>query len=188
MTAVDWQWLAGLCLTLSGWLATRIGKHRAAMLSSLVYCLALISLLFLPPGNVAASIPTNFITGFVAAGFTALIRAMVADVSDDIRLHQGKERAGLLFSLTTSTSKIALAAAIYITYQLLDRVGYDPKLGHANSPEAIQGLTYTFLSGPILFLGLGAFCMIGYTLTAERAAETRRKLDERDAALTGAAG
>jgi Na+/melibiose symporter-like transporter len=166
-----------------GWIATRIGKHRAAMLSSFVYCLALVSLLFLPKANVLASMPTNFVTGFVAAGFGALIRAMVADVSDDIRLTQGKERAGLLFSLTTSTNKIALATAIFVTYRLLDEVGYSPRLGHANTPAAIEGLTYTFLAGPILFLGLGAASMIGYQLTAARAAETRRLLDERDAAL-----
>ena len=171
----------------TGWVATRIGKHRAAMLSSFIYSLALISLLFLPKGNVLASVPTNFVTGFVAAGFGALIRAMVADVSDDIRLTQGKERAGLLFSLTTSTSKVALAAAIFITYLLLDKVGYDATLGRANTPEALEGLTLTFLAGPILFLGLGAASMIGYSLTAEKAAETRRQLDARDAELRAAA-
>jgi Na+/melibiose symporter-like transporter len=168
----------------AGWMATKIGKHRAAMLSCVIYSLALITLAFLPKGNVAASIPTNFITGFVAAGFTALIRAMVADVADDIRLVQGKERAGLLFSLTTSTSKIALAGAIIITYPLLARIGYDPKLGQGNSPEALQGLTVAFLAGPTVFLMLGAFCFLGYKLTAERATEIRRLLMERDAQLS----
>jgi len=168
----------------AGWVATKIGKHRAAMLSSVVYSLALVSLLFLPKGNLLASIPTYFITGFVAAGFQALIRAMVADVADDIRLSQGKERAGLLFSLTTSTSKIALAGSIIITYPLLAQIGYSPKLGHGNSPEAIQGLTVAFLAGPIFFLALGAACFIGYRLTAERANETRRLLAERDAQLS----
>jgi len=168
----------------AGWVATKIGKHRAAMLSSVVYSLALVSLLFLPKGNLLASIPTYFITGFVAAGFQALIRAMVADVADDIRLSQGKERAGLLFSLTTSTSKIALAGSIIITYPLLAQIGYSPKLGHGNSPEAIQGLTVAFLAGPIFFLALGAACFIGYRLTAERANEIRRLLAERDAQLS----
>ena len=93
----------------------------------------------------------------------------------------------MLFSLTTSTSKVALAAAIFITYLLLDKVGYDATLGRANTPEALEGLTLTFLAGPILFLGLGAASMIGYSLTAEKAAETRRQLDARDAELRAAA-
>jgi hypothetical protein len=49
----------------------RMGGHQdrqapAAMLSTLIYSLALVSLLVLPKGNVLANIPTNFITGFVA--------------------------------------------------------------------------------------------------------------------------
>ena len=168
----------------AGALATRIGKHRTAMLSSAVYSLGMASLLILPPGNVWASVPTNFINGFVAAGFGALIRAMVADVADDIRLKQGRERSGVLFALTTSTSKIGLAAAIAITYPLLQRIGYAPKLGHANSPEAIHGLAMAFTLGPIFFLALGVLCFLGYDLTAERATENRRLLAERDAALT----
>lgn len=164
-------------------IAARIGKHRAAMLAGLIYSLGLVSLLFLPQGNVWASVPTNFITGFVAAGFTALIRSMVADVADDIRLTQGKERSGVLYSLTTSTSKIALVAGVAFTYTVLARVGYDPKLGHANTPEAIHGLAMAFTIGPITFLALGAACFIGYRLTAERATEIRRQLDERDALL-----
>jgi Na+/melibiose symporter-like transporter len=180
-----------------GLLGAKIGKHRAAMVASALYSLALISLLFLPKGNVWASAPTNFATGFVAAGFTALIRAMVADVADDIRLSQGKERAGVLYSLTTSTGKIALAAAIIITYPVLAQLGYDPKLGHANTPEAIHGLTLAFTVGPITFLALGAACFLGYRLTAKRAAEIRAELERRDAlygeppvvqALTGEAG
>ena len=67
---------------------------------------------------------------------------------------------------------------------VLAQVGYDPTLGQRNSPDAIQGLTFAFLAGPILFLGLGAASFLGYRLTADKAAETRRLLDERDRTLT----
>jgi Na+/melibiose symporter-like transporter len=171
----------------TAWVATHIGKHRAAMVSSAIYSLSLISMLWLPHGDLGPSALAYFASGFVAAGFGALIRAMVADVADDIRLTQGKERSGLLYSLIASTNKIAVAASVIITYPLLDRLGYDPKLGHANSPDAIEGLTMAFLGGPIGFLALGAICMIGYRLTAERAAETRRQLEARDAAILAGA-
>jgi GPH family glycoside/pentoside/hexuronide:cation symporter len=176
--------LAGLFgAPITGWVAGKIGKHRAAMLSSAIYAGALCLLPLSPHGNVLAAMPIQFATGFVAAGFGALIRAMVADVSDDIRLSQGKERAGVLYALITSTSKVALAGAIIITYPVLERLGYQPTLGPKNSADAINGLTIAFLAGPILFLALGAACFIGYKLTAERAAEIRRQLDERDAKL-----
>jgi GPH family glycoside/pentoside/hexuronide:cation symporter len=170
---------------ITGWVAGKIGKHRAAMLSSGIYAGALCLLPLSPAGNVLAAVPIQFATGFVAAGFGALIRAMVADVSDDIRLSQGKERSGVLYALITSTSKVALAGAIIITYPVLERLGYEPALGPKNSAAAIDGLTIAFLAGPIGFLALGAACFIGYKLTAERAAEIRRQLDERDAKLAG---
>jgi Na+/melibiose symporter-like transporter len=163
------------------WLATKISKHRAVMVACVVYTSVLVSLAFLPRGNVLAAIPTMFLTGFMAAGFGVLTRAMTADVADEVRLKQGKERGGLLYALTVLTSKIAAGGSIFLTFTVLDQVGYDPKIGDANSPEAIQALMYCFLAGPILFVGFGAICLIGYKLSAERAAEVRRLLDERDA-------
>ena len=165
------------------WLATKIGKHRAVILATTIYSLTLFSLAFLPKDNVAASIPTMFLTGFLAAGFNVLTRAMTADVADEIRLEQGKERSGLLYALTTLTSKIALAVSIVLTFSVLSQVGYDPKIGDGNTQSAITGLMLTFISGPIVFVMLGGACLIGYKLTAERAADVRRQLDERDAAL-----
>jgi len=165
------------------WLATKIGKHRAVILATTLYSMTLVSLAFLPRDNVAASIPTMFLTGFLAAGFNVLTRAMTADVADEIRLEQGKERSGLLYALTTLTTKIALAVSIVLTFSVLGRVGYDPKIGDGNTADAITGLMLTFISGPIVFVMLGGACLVGYKLTAERAAEVRRQLDERDATL-----
>lgn len=165
------------------WLATKISKHRTVMLCSVAYSLLLVTLAFLPKGNVAASIPTLFFTGFMAAGFNVLTRAMTADVADEMRLRQGKERSGLLYAMTTLTTKIAAGGSIFLTFNVLSRMGYDPKLGQANSPEAIDALLLSFLVGPIVFVMLGAACLIGYRLTAERAAEVRRQLEARDHAI-----
>lgn len=166
-----------------GWAGARLGKHRMAMVACIVYCVALVSLIFQPPGALLAAVPVNFVAGFVGGGFVVLVRSMVADVADDIRLRQGKDRGGLLYSLTTSTAKIASVAGTAITFPVLEEIGYRPALGHANSPEAIHGLTIAFLAGPIFFLGAGALCFVGYKLTAERAADIRRQLELRDAAL-----
>lgn len=180
--------LAGLFgAPVTGWIATRIGKHRAAMVASAVYAGSLICLLWAPKASLGPSALIYFASGFVAAGFGALIRAMVADVADDIRLVQGKERSGLLYSLIASTNKVAVAASVIITYPLLERLGYNPALGHNNSAQAINSLTVAYLAGPIFFLAIGAASMIGYQLTAERANETRRLLAERDEALAAGA-
>ncbi|WP_374472988.1 MFS transporter [Phenylobacterium sp.] len=169
------------------WLATRISKHRTVMLTAVCYSLLLVTLPFLPKGNLAASLPTLFFTGFMAAGFNVLTRAMTADVADEMRLKQGKERSGLLYAMTTLTSKIAAGLSIFLTFGVLSQMGYDPQLGQRNTAEAIHALMLCFVVGPVVFVMLGAACLIGYRLSAERAAEVRRELDARDAAFDASA-
>ena len=164
------------------WVATRISKHRTIMVCCVGYSLLLLTLPFLPKGSLMAVAPTLFLTGFLAAGFNVLTRAMTADVADEVRLRQGKERSGLLYAMTTLTTKIAAGGAIFLTFNILSQVGYDPKLGQANTPEAIQALMLCFLAGPIVFVMLGALTMIGYRLDAERAADVRRQLEARGTA------
>jgi len=166
-----------------GRLATRISKHRAAIVAALGYSLVLVTLMALPRGDMLWAVPPMFIAGFFAAGFTVLTRAMTADVADEVRLEQGKERAGLLFALTTLTNKIAGAFSIFLTFQVLARTGYDARAGAVNTPEAIHNLELAYLIGPIFFVTVGGACFLGYRLSAERHAEIRRQLEARDAAL-----
>jgi Na+/melibiose symporter-like transporter len=170
------------------WLATRISKHRTVMLASAAFSLLVISFAILPKGNVFAALPTLFLTGFMAAGFNVLTRAMTADVADEMRLSQGRERSGLLYAMTTLTTKLAGGGSIFLTFSVLDRTGYDPKLGQGNTPEAFQALLLCSVAGPVVFVMLGAVALVGYRLTAERAAEVRRQLEARDASLYDPAG
>ena len=163
------------------WLATRISKHRTVMVAAVTYSLLLVALAFAPRGSFAIVLPIMFLAGCCMSGFTVLTRAMTADVADEMRLRQGKERSGLLYAMTTLTSKFASGASIFLTFNVLAAVGYDPKIGEANTPAATRALEVAFLSGPIVFVMLGAVCLVGYRLTAERAAEVRRQLDARDA-------
>jgi Na+/melibiose symporter-like transporter len=168
---------------LMGRLATRISKHRAAIVASLGYSCVLLTLMAIPKGSMLIGVVPMFIAGFFAAGFTVLTRAMTADISDEVRLEQGKERAGLLFALTTLTSKIAGAFSIFLTFQVLARTGYDARAGAVNTPDAIRNLELAYLIGPIFFVTVGGACFLGYKLTAEKHAIIRRELEARDAAL-----
>ncbi|MDP1988365.1 MFS transporter, partial [Phenylobacterium sp.] len=166
---------------LLGRLAMRIGKHRAVMVATSGYALSLVLLPFLPKGDMLIGAFQMFTAGFLAAGFQVLTRAMTADVADEVRLEQGKERSGLLYAITTLTSKISGAFAVFLTFTVLDRVGYNATDGATNSAEAVRGLEMAFLIGPIFFVALGGLCFIGYKLGEDRHSEIRRELDERDA-------
>jgi len=166
---------------LIGRLATVIGKHRALIATTGAYVLSMLSLTLVPnSAGYLATAPIIF-CGFLYPGFTVLLRAMTADVSDEVRLAQGKERAALLYALTSLTSKIASAMAIWMTFSTLAQIGYAPAQGGSNTPEALQGLTVAYLLGPVALVALGAVCMFGYKLGPARAAEIRRLLERRDA-------
>jgi glycoside/pentoside/hexuronide:cation symporter, GPH family len=162
-------------------IAVRFGKHQTLIASNVGYSLGLICIFFMPPRQFALFAPFMAVMGFLGVGFTILVRAMLADVADKIRLETGKQQIGLLYALITLTAKLASAFAIVLTFRLLPVVGFDPKLGAHNSPAAIMGLQLVFLIGPIVFVMLGGACFLGYRLDAKTHADIRKALDERDA-------
>jgi GPH family glycoside/pentoside/hexuronide:cation symporter len=168
-------------------LATRIGKPRTLMVATTAYSLGLMTVLLAPRGSFLGNLPTLLWCGFAGVGFDLMVRSMLADVADQVRLEQGRERLSLVFALNTLTTKIATAAAVIITYPLLERIGYSPKAGAHNSVEAINGLGVIFVGGPILFVMLGGACLIGWKMTAERHAQVRAELDLKDAAAAAEA-
>lgn len=169
-------------------LANRIGKHHALMVNTTVYSLTLITLIFLPKGQFLAAIPTMFVTGAMASGMQVMCRALTGDISDEIRLEGGRDWMGLMYALTNTTTKIAGAASVLLTFNVLAALNYDAREGAVNTPEAIRGLELAFLIGPIGFVMLGGACFLGYRLSAERHGEIRRELEARDALYEEAPG
>lgn len=162
-------------------LAMRFSKHRTLMVTTTAYSLGLCTVMILPKGNVAIALPVMFWCGFMAAGFDLMIRAMLADVADEVRLEQGQERLSLIYALNALANKIASAFAIGLTFPLLAQIGYDATAGAGNTPRAIFGLEMAYIIGPIIFVMLGGACVLGWKLDAAKHADIRRQLDERDA-------
>lgn len=170
-----------------GRLAVAFGKHRTLIAASTGYSLGLILLYVMPKGHFYIDGPFMFVMGFLATGFTLLIRAMVADVGDVVRLETGQNRIGLLYALVTGTQKAAGALSITFTFNALVLVGYQTKEALHNTAAAVHGMELTYLIGPIGFVMLGGACFLGYRLDAAKHAEVRRELEERDAMVPEAA-
>ena len=164
-----------------GWLAQKIGKHRALIVSAVAYAASQSALMIIPPATMALAIPGMFAVGFVSSAFVLIVRAMVADVADEVRLETGKERVGLLYALVTTTQKVGTAITVGISFTVLDLVGYNAADGATNTPQAIRGLELCYVFAPIILVFFGGAAFIGWKLDAKRHAEVRRQLDERDA-------
>jgi Na+/melibiose symporter-like transporter len=162
-------------------LATKIGKHRALMVATACFSAGLCTALLPPKGMWWWAIPLNLWCGFMGASFEMTIRSMLADVADEVRLGQGKERLSLVFAINSVVTKLATASSIFITYPLLAAVGYSPPLAAHNTPGALGGLAALFIAGPIVFVLLAGVAMLGWRMTAARHAEVRAALDARDA-------
>ncbi len=163
--------------------ARRIGKHRTLMATTTAFSLGLLSIFILPKASVAAFLPMMAMEGIFASGFGMMVQAMLADVGDEIRLAQGKQRMSLVYAINTLAQKIAAAGAIVLTFPLLQALGFNPAEGAVNTPAAIHNLDLAFLIGPIVFVMLGGACVIGWRLNAARHHEIRTELERRDAQL-----
>jgi Na+/melibiose symporter-like transporter len=166
-----------------GFLGAKFSKHRTMIAATIGYSLGLCTVVIAPKADMAVAIPIMIWCGFTGNGFDLMTSAMMADVGDQVRLEQGKERMALIFAVTGLASKLAAAAAVGISYTLLAVVGYVPTLGVHNTPAAMNGLTWVFITGPIFWVILGGLCIVGWKLTAEKHAEIRAELDARDALM-----
>ena len=169
-------------------LARRFGKHRTLMAATVCYAITQTILMAIPAGLWIPTAIGMFAVGFCASSFLLLIRAMVADVADEVRLEQGKERMGLMYAMVTSTQKIGAAISVTIIFAVLQMVGYQAAESAVNTPSAIFGLEMCYLFAPILLVLVGGACFFGYNLDEAAHSVIRDALAERDAAELAARG
>src|SRR6185437_6484613 len=134
-----------------------------------------------PAGMFWLTALSMFSVGFCGTAFIVLIRAMVADVADELRLTTGRERSGVLYALVTLTQKLGSSLAVTIIYPILDMVGFVAKPGYHNTPQAIRGLEMCYVFAPIILVVVGSACLIGYKLDSKRQGEIRSALEEIEA-------
>jgi len=171
-----------------GRLARRFGKHRTVQIACVCYGITQTILMALPkvhPGYhlLTDGLPTAlgmFSVGFCASAFILLIRAMVADVVDEVKLETRRDLTSLIFSMVTTTTKIGQAVTVSIVFPILAMVHYDGKEGAVNTPQAIFGLEMCYLFAPIILVFFGGAMLFGYNLDAKRHAEIRQALDAID--------
>jgi GPH family glycoside/pentoside/hexuronide:cation symporter len=162
------------------WLAYRIGKHRTLAVSSLFYAAVTVAALTIPHHNMAVGALMMFLAGITYAAGAFLLRAMMADVGDEVRLDTGIDRTALLYALLSGTVKVGSATAVFVTFTLLGKLGFDPK---AHTGEAgVFGLSMMFSVVPATLAVVASGIIAGFPLTEKRHGEIRAALVARDLA------
>jgi glycoside/pentoside/hexuronide:cation symporter, GPH family len=165
------------------WVSRHLGKHRTLQIACVCYAVFQTSLMAIQGPQFPLTALFMFLVGGSASAFLFLVRAMLADYADQLRLEQGAPRVSLLFSFVGITQKLASSFNTAISFGILAWVGFDPDEHAHNTAHAIFGLEMTYLFAPIVFVMIGGVSFFGYKLDAKRYAEIRAALDERDAAI-----
>src|SRR5579871_1043120 len=163
-------------------ISRRLGKHRTVILGCVLYGFAQALVFVLPHAQMRLMIPGMFFAGFVVSCFTFLIRAMLADIGDEVRLDIGKDRTPLLYGLIMLTSKVGSTISVFITFSILAAFGFQAKEGVVNTGMPLNALVACYVIVPVLTMFFGAAMLRGYRLDATRHDEIRATLEERDRA------
>ncbi|MBK6413082.1 MFS transporter [Sphingopyxis sp.] len=126
-------------------LARRFGKPPMMMAMGALISGLLVATLFQQPDGIAQATGFSLTlgTGFVGLLFTY---SMLADIIPGDAARCGRPRSAFLFALLNLMQKFGVAAAIAVSYLLLDVVGFDPK----NSQAAARELHLVFVLQPTI--------------------------------------
>lgn len=166
---------ATLCVPLWMILAVRYEKH-SVFTAAMVYAMLTLAIFSLArDAHIAFIFAANVLYGVAFGAGIFLMRAMVADAADHDELASGKSQMGAFFSGLTLTGKLGFALGPAIAYNLLERVGFDPKT--AVDAAATDWLLFTFVVPPALLLGAAGWVMRGHKLNRAEHARVRTELD-----------
>ncbi|MEH3103769.1 MAG: MFS transporter [Sphingomonas phyllosphaerae] len=155
-------------------IATRLGKHRTAILGELVQVAINLALLLVTPARFPLLLALTLAQGLAQGSGNLMLRAMVADVADKHRLETGADRTTLFYSVFSLTSKAGMAAAVGIALPLVAWLGFTP--GASNTPQALDGLLLVFALGPAIAHLMSAACLYRFPLDQAEHARIRRAL------------
>lgn len=163
-------------------IAKRIGKKWSYIIGMLGVAAGVLLIFLVGP---SASIGTLYaLVAFCGIGFStgyALPWSIIPDAIDYDFLKTGENREGLYYGIWTFSSKLGQAISALIIGALLSLTRYDGAIALQN-PDA--QLVIRLLFGPIaaVFYVASAIVLAFYPITAQKHAEIRRQIAEREAA------
>lgn len=166
-----------LCLPFWLRLAGRIGKHRAAAVAAALGAIVHVAAyLVFDPANMLFSYTAIAVAGipYAAPGF--LLRAMLADVGDEERLHGGADRIGLLNAVLTTAQKLGYALPVGILFPILALVGFNAAPEAVNTASALAWVERFWIVLPVLLLVPSAILLARLPLSAAKLAEVQAAL------------
>lgn len=161
-----------------GWLAARIGKHRALAVAFAIVIVTNLATFGLSYGQQLLFIAIFMAKGFCFGALELVPAALVADTVDVDTARSRQRRQGLFFAFIGMSNKIGQAIGQGLSLILLSAAGYNA--AGSNRPEELFELKVLYGIAPALILTPAIFLIWRYRLTSERHARLRDAIARRD--------
>ncbi len=172
------------------WLGTRFGKKGSLYI---VYMLMVVGSIakwwIFTPGHTIYNIgglaidPVMMIDplmcGPMWVAVKIMLSSMMADICDEDELKHGQRREGMYGAVFSWMEKLVVSIAVSGAGFALAFAGFNPDLGGDQAAETFLKIRLFLAGAPALAAFLAIVALIFYPITAKRAAETRRVLEER---------
>lgn len=162
------------------WVSSRLGKKYTLLIFMAVAVVANLAKWWcFTPANPWLQL---IATGLIAPGLSAiwtLLASMTADVTDLDELENGTRREGSFGAFYGWTTKLGLAVCFLIGGFILEWAGFDAALEGNQSEVTLTALRALYTVVPAVGIAVAMIVISRFPITAERAGEIRRRLDER---------
>lgn len=162
-------------------LSRRVGKHRAWIISFVLWSAASPFYLLLGAGDLWWILPISFVAGFASGAYESMANSMKADVIDIDTIRTRKDRAAWYFSVWSFATKASGTIATWGALRGLAMAGYVPELGTENSEQGLLALRLAFAVVPAIFFVIAIFITWRYPVTEARHAKISAVLARRRA-------
>jgi len=161
-------------------LARLAGKKRALQWACAVMLLGgVVKAVVYQPGLIWWQAFVPFLNGFALGGINLITASMLPDLIDVDELTTHRRREGLYVSVLAWADKVGNSAGTLVSGFLLVAIGFDAKLGGAQSATTLTFMKWSYVAFPFLG-GLAAILLLrNYAIDQARAEAVRAELAQR---------
>lgn len=159
-------------------ISIRFGKENVLIAICLFVAAVSLTVLALPNGAFYWAGAGQIVLGACYSGTMIMLKSIVGDAADDVKQRLDEDFTGRLYAVYSSLTKASIAVSVGVIFFVLQAIGYAPKAGTLNSPEALQRLELSFVLIPAALFVAGAFAIArhGRTSHPDRAASVPREV------------
>jgi Na+/melibiose symporter-like transporter len=160
-------------------LIARIGKHRAAALTTASTAATLLAMALIQPGRWAfpALLGVFAVSALLATGSQIALMTLMADVVDYDEWKTRTNKAGAFFAVSALFQKLGFAFGGGAAFIIAGLFGFHVK--GANGALGLTGFFIAFIGAPLAMNLIAAFTLLKFPITRSVQAAVRRRLDRR---------